>query len=244
MAYASRKPVVRPRRRPAQARAQPEAGVLRPADDQHRNGRGSPAHARRGAARAGAVVVDGEMISPMSAPPSHPGPGSEPGGQQTRKTRSAATDRSALVCCHEPSYLEYLTGQLRGIGYKVHHAPGAPARDQAGGGPIVRSDPSCWKTSRAARWWTNALWQHIGAMPTDERRQTYVVMLCQSFDTGDEKFAFALGLDQLINYQDIGSFAQLVVPPIEEHIEGNRHFTAALRKGGLSRPGVDGVSVG
>ena len=76
----------------------------------------------------------------------------------------------------------------------------------------------------------NALWQHICAMPTDERRQTYVVMLCQSFETGDEMFAYALGLDQLINYQDIGQFAQLVVPAIEEHNEGNRNFTAALRK--------------
>ena len=67
-------------------------------------------------------------------------------------------------------------------------------------------------------------------MLTDERRQTFVVMLCQSFNTGDETYAYALSVDQLINYQDIGQFAQLVVPTVEEHTEGNRHFTAALRK--------------
>ena len=40
-------------------------------------------------------------------------------------------DRSALLCCHEPTYLEYLTGQLRGMGYKVHHAKGHQAAVQA-----------------------------------------------------------------------------------------------------------------
>ena len=138
-------------------------------------------------------------------------------------------DRSALVCCHEQSYLEYLTGQLRGIGYKVHHAKGhQPAIQRLEGRAynvtvFLENLEGCALVD-------NSLWQHIGAMLTDERRQTYVVMLCQSFDTGDEMFAYALGLDQVINYQDIGQFAQLVVPAIEEHTEGNRHFTAALRK--------------
>ena len=138
-------------------------------------------------------------------------------------------DRSALVCCHEPSYLEYLTGQLRGIGYKVHHASGhQPAVQRLGGRSyhltvLLENLEGCALVD-------NGLWQHLCAMPTDERRQTYVVMLCQSFESGDEMYAYALGVDQLINYQDIGSFAQLVVPPVEEFNEGNRHFTAALRK--------------
>ncbi len=138
-------------------------------------------------------------------------------------------ERSALVCCHEQSYLEYLTGQLRGIGYKVHHAKGhQPAVQRLGGRAydvtvFLENLEGCALVD-------NALWQHIGGILTDERRQTYVVMLCQSFNTGDEMFSYALGLDQVINYQDIGQFAQLVVPAIEEHTEGNRHFTAALRK--------------
>ena len=138
-------------------------------------------------------------------------------------------DRSALVCCHEPSYLEYLTGQLRSIGYKVHHATGhQPAIQRLGGRSyhltvLLENLEGCALVE-------NALWQHLGATLTDERRQTFVVMLCQSFNTGDEMYAYALSVDQLINYQDIGQFAQLVVPAVEEYTEGNRHFTAALRK--------------
>ena len=68
-------------------------------------------------------------------------------------------------------------------------------------------------------------------LPTDERRATFVVMLCQSFATGDERSAYAWSVDMLINYQDIGQFGSLVVPVIEEHNESNRFFHAALHKG-------------
>ncbi len=138
-------------------------------------------------------------------------------------------DRSALVCCHEPSYLEYLTGQLRGIGYKVHHATGHQAAIQRLGGRSYDLTVLLENLEGYALV-ENVLWQHLNAMLTDERRQTYVVMLCQSFETGDDMYAYALAVDQLINYQDIGQFAQLVVPAVEEFNEGNRHFTAALRK--------------
>ncbi len=71
----------------------------------------------------------------------------------------------------------------------------------------------------------NALLRHLTLLPTDERRATFVVMLCQSFATGDERNAYAWSVEQLINYQDIGQFAALVVPAIEEHNESNRFFT-------------------
>ncbi len=55
---------------------------------------------------------------------SHRAPPPAPAPRNHQEDRIGRDDRSALVCCHEPSYLEYLTGQLRGIGYKVHHATG------------------------------------------------------------------------------------------------------------------------
>ena len=76
----------------------------------------------------------------------------------------------------------------------------------------------------------NELVRHIVLLPTDERRATFVVMLCQSFNTGDERSAYAWSVDMLINYQDIGQFGALVVPVIEEHNESNRFFNAVLHK--------------
>ena len=72
--------------------------------------------------------------------------------------------------------------------------------------------------------------QYLTTLPTDERRQTYVILLCQSFATGDTMNAYAQSVDLLINYQDIAQFATVAGPAFEEHEEGNRFFTAALRK--------------
>ena len=138
-------------------------------------------------------------------------------------------DRAALVCCHEPSYLEYLTGQLRGIGYKVHHAP----TQQAAVAKLTARSYSLTvlvENMEGCDLPNNAVLGHLCAMSMDERRQTYVVMLCQSFATGDELNAYACSVDQVINYQDIGQFAPLVVPAVEGHTESNRHFTAILSK--------------
>ena len=70
----------------------------------------------------------------------------------------------------------------------------------------------------------------MAPLPNDERRATYVVLLCQSFATGDEMGAYALAVDQLIGYQDISQFAELVGPALEEHEEGNHHFTAVAAR--------------
>ena len=147
-----------------------------------------------------------------------------PLGQEDKIGRD---ERSALVCCHEPSYLEYLTGQLRGIGYKVHHgATHQAALARLGGRSyhltvLVENLEGCDLIE-------NMVLRHLSAMAMDDRRQTYVVMLCQAFATGDEMNAYAWSVDQVINYQDIGDFAQLIVPAVEEHNERNRHFTAVL----------------
>ena len=138
-------------------------------------------------------------------------------------------DRSALVCCHEPSYVQYLTGQLRGMGYKVHHATG----HQAGISKLATRAYDMivlLENLEGCSLGDNVLLEHIMLMSTDERRDVYVVMLCQAFATGDERGAYAWSVNQAINYQDIGQFATLVTPRVEDHVESNRFFTAAMRK--------------
>lgn len=143
--------------------------------------------------------------------------------------RIGRDDRSALVCCHEPSYVEFLTGQLRGIGYKVHHATSA---DAACGRLASRTYDLTilLENLEGCALVDNELLRCLVLLPTDERRATFVIMLCQSFTTNDERSAYAWSVNQLINYQDIGQFAALVAPVVEEHNESNRFFTAALRK--------------
>ena len=165
----------------------------------------------------------------MSAPLRIQIPAAAPASQvpSHQEDKIGRDDRSALICCHEPSYLEYLTGQLRGIGYKVHHAAthqAAIARLAARSyhlTVLVENMEGCDLSE-------NVVLGHLRAMPMDERRQTYVVMLCQAFSTGDEMNAYAWSVDQVINYQDISECARLIVPAVEEHNERNRHFTAAL----------------
>jgi hypothetical protein len=138
-------------------------------------------------------------------------------------------DRAALLCCHEPAYAEYLAGELRTMGYKLHLATGhaeAIHRLNTRGYHLTVTLENL-EGCELAR---NVLLQHLASLPNDERRATYVVLLCQSFGTSDEMGAYALSVDQLVNYQDISQFAVLVAPALEEHAEGNHHFvTVAAR---------------
>ena len=146
-----------------------------------------------------------------------------------QEDRIGREDCSALICCHEPSYLEYLTGQLRGMGYKVHHARG---HQEAIKRLAARSYHMTvlLENLEGCALADNALLGHLTLLPTDERRATFVVMLCQSFATGDELSAYAWSVDLLLNYQDIAQFAAVAAPVLEEHIESNSVFTSVTRK--------------
>jgi hypothetical protein len=138
-------------------------------------------------------------------------------------------DRAALLCCHEPAYAEYLAAELRGMGYKLHLAGG---HAEAIHHLVTRSYhlTVVLENLEGCALADNVLLHHLAALPNDERRATYVVLLCQSFATGDEMGAYALGVDQLVSYQDIGQFSALVVPALEEHEEANHHFTAVAAR--------------
>ena len=138
-------------------------------------------------------------------------------------------DRSALLCCHEPSYQKYLAGELRKLGFKLHYASGHQQAQQRLGTRaydvtvLLENLEGCLLD-------TNSLLQFLTALATDDRRQTFVVMLCQSFTTADAMNAYAQSVDLLINYQDIAQFAAVTGPAFEEHEEGIRFFKAALKK--------------
>ena len=138
-------------------------------------------------------------------------------------------DRAALLCCHEPAYAEYLAAELRGLGYKLHVAPGHQDAMQRLAGRAYHLTVAL-ENLEGCTLGQNALLEYLAAMPNDERQATYVVLLCQSFATGDEMGAYALSVNQLVNYQDIGQFAAVVAPALEEHEEGNHHFTAVAAR--------------
>jgi hypothetical protein len=138
-------------------------------------------------------------------------------------------DRAALLCCHEPAYAEYLAGELRAMGFKLHVA--ATHADA-----IHRLASRTYHLTvllenlEGCALGQNTLLQHLAALANDERRATFVVLLCQSFATGDEMAAYALSVNLLINYQDIAQFGALAVPALEEHEEGDHHFKAVAAR--------------
>jgi len=141
-------------------------------------------------------------------------------------------DRGALLCCHEPAYADYLAAKLREMGYKLHWGAGhADAIHRLAARSyhvtvVLENLEGCALAH-------NTLLEYLADLPTDQRRATYVVLLCQSFNTGDELEAYAHSVDQVISYQDISQFESLVAPALEEHEEGNHHFvTVAARLAG------------
>lgn len=164
------------------------------------------------------------MSAPTRIPLSQAAEPPPPAGTDDKIGRD---DRSALICCHEPAYGEFLHEQLRSLGFKVHHAPTAQVALQR---MAVRTYQAVvlLENLEGCTLEGNALLRYLVALPTDERRGIYLVLLCQSFATGDELNAYAQSVDLLINYQDIQRFAEMVAPALEEHEAGNRHFAAAL----------------
>ncbi len=146
-----------------------------------------------------------------------------------QEDRIGRDDRSALVCCHEPAYLEFLTTQLRTAGYKVHHAGTHQQGAQRLAGRAYHLTVLL-ENLEGCSLDTNGLLRQFSTMGTDERRGNLVVLLCQSYATGDELSAYALSVDLLINYTDVAQFNALVAPMVEERQEGDRHFAAVLGK--------------
>lgn len=149
-----------------------------------------------------------------------------PPGQDDKVGRE---DRSALICCHEPAYQEFVGAQLRSLGFKLHHAVGAQAAQQR---LAVRSYQVIvlLENLEGCALEDNMVLDYLLNLSTDERRVIYVILLCQSFATGDELNAYAQSVDQVINYKDVPQFAELVGPALEEYEVGNRHFQAILRE--------------
>ena len=144
-----------------------------------------------------------------------------------QEDRIGREDRSALVCCHEPAYIEFLTTQLRTMGYKVHHARSHQQGVQKLAGRAYHLTVLLENLEGCARE-TNGLLRHLANLGTDERRATFAVLLCQSYATGDELNAYAESVDLLINYSDVAQFVALVNPAMEEHLEGNRNYEAIM----------------
>jgi CheY-like chemotaxis protein len=157
-------------------------------------------------------------------------PNAAPGAaKRVTDDKIGRADRAALLCCHEPAYAEYLAAELRGLGYKLHVVAGHEEAIQRLATRTYHLTVALENLEGCALG-DNALLQHLAALPNDERRATYVVLLCQSFSTGDAMGAYALSVNQLVKYQDIGQFAALVGPAIEEHEEANHHFTAVAAR--------------
>jgi hypothetical protein len=132
-------------------------------------------------------------------------------------------ERCALICCHEASYSTFLAKQARDLGYKVHHAQGhASGQERIAGRNyhltvLLENLEGCQLAN-------HALLAHLSSLPTNDRRATYIVLLCQSFATGDDRAAYALGVNLLINYQDVNQFAEILAPAIEEYAHEDYHF--------------------
>ena len=144
----------------------------------------------------------------------------------------ARGDRAVLLACDEPRYRTYLAGTLREAALRVHGASGhaAAIARLTSGRPrytavvLIENLEGCAGTSE------NALLQHLASLPGGERRELFVALVGQTLATGDVAGAFAMGVDISVHYRDVGRFADLVFPALEER----REAEAAWREAALS----------
>ena len=141
----------------------------------------------------------------------------------------ARGDRAALLACDEPRYRDYLAKALRAAGLRVHGArthANAVAR-LATGRPRYAAVVLIENLEGAAGLAQNGLLQHLAALPGSERRELFVALVGQTLKTGDADGAFAAGVDATVAYRDVGQFAELVLPAMEERREADAAWREA-----------------
>lgn len=144
----------------------------------------------------------------------------------------ARGDRAVLLACDEPRYRAYLAGVLRDASLRVHGAASqvAAVARMTSGRPRYAAVVLIENLEGCARASENGLLQHLAGLPGSERRELFVALVGQTLATGDVAGAFALGVDISVHYRDVGRFAELVLPALEERREAETVWReAALR---------------
>jgi CheY-like chemotaxis protein len=153
-------------------------------------------------------------------------PATAPSAAPPRDDAIGRDDRSVLLCCDEPSYRDYLAGAARDLEFKVHFASGCEAALLRLAGRTYQVIVLLENLEGCPTLADNALLQQLSGLTTDERRQTFIALLGQSFSTGDEEAAFALSVDLLVHYGDVTQFARLLAPAYEDRHRAEQFFQA------------------
>ncbi len=74
----------------------------------------------------------------------------------------------------------------------------------------------------------NLVLRHIQVLPMHQRRQFYLCLLCQDKPTLDAKLAFRMGVNLILNYQDLDKAKVLFARAIKEYRSFYGLFTAEL----------------
>ena len=137
-------------------------------------------------------------------------------------------DKTALVCIDHPQYQKIIVPQLIDLSYKVHL--GLFEEDVLLKLATYNYNVVViYENFKGTSVGDNPILREMVNRASSLRREHFVVLLSQRFETNDAMSAFVRSVDQIVNISDIPNFKPLVRRGVSQHRDRYQPFQETLK---------------
>lgn len=132
-------------------------------------------------------------------------------------------DSTALIAFDEPRHAEVLSKQLTAIDYKVHGTDSYEElliliKTHQYNLVLIQADYAGWATEE------NEILQTVCKLPSEIRRNEYVVLMGENLPTNDEMLAFIYSVDLTFDFADLSTFKAVLRRGLARHYDFYHNF--------------------
>lgn len=138
-------------------------------------------------------------------------------------------DLTALICIDQPDEQQMIADQLSSIDYKIHvsvELDDAASRMQAFPYDVI----ALGETFQGASMEENQLLLHAIYLPSDQRRNQFLVLVGPHLETNDEMVAFIYSVDLVFNSSDLSSIKPILRRGVARQKEFYHAFNECMHK--------------
>jgi len=137
-------------------------------------------------------------------------------------------DATALMVFDRADYAEVVAKQLTAIDYKVHGSDSleeliVQIKTHSYNLIVVQADYGGWQMHE------HEALQEIYRLPSDQRRNEYVVLMGHNLPTNDEMLAFIHSVDLIFDYADMSTFKAVLRRGLARHSDFYHTFQECLK---------------
>ena len=151
---------------------------------------------------------------------------------QTRYDVFEQGDQTALVCIDDPEIQEATVAQLGGLNYKIHTGlfpedVALKLRTHNYDVVAVYENFNGWDLE------TNQILKEVINVPSEQRRQQFIILIGANMVTNDEMQAFIYSVDLTYSLSDLVNLKTVLRRAVTRHKEFYGNFLETLRVSGM-----------